>query len=148
MLLTTKTAPTQATKYFSAQTLQRTYNRVATAQAALEIDDPTRDKKAERLSKGWLLFFAGDVLDSAVADHYYVRGSKGAVYAVTPCSCECGDAEHRGVECKHVVAVRCLRYARAAELVKQSAELEAQRLATLAKNRRLTLVRQEKTASA
>ncbi len=132
---------TQAARVFSAHTLQRTYNRVARAQAALEGTDPKRAEKMIRLSKGWLLFLAGDVLDSSCEGHYYVRGSRGAVYAVTPTSCECGDAEHRSAECKHIVAVRCLRYGRAAELVKQSAELEAARLATLSKRGRLTVVK-------
>lgn len=148
MLLTSQAAPTQHNLHFSTSVLQRTYNRVANAQASLDLNDPQREALIGRLGRGWLLFFSGQVLDAGVFGEYYVQGSKGAVYATSRARCECEDAARRGVECKHIVAVRCLEYARAAQRQEQAAKLEGARLATLAKNRRLTLVRQEKTASA
>ena len=66
----------------------------------------TREQRAtDLLTAGAVTLFVG-------RGYALVAGSKGNVYRVTKAGCECSDFRSRGMECKHLLAVKrlCAEY--------------------------------------
>jgi hypothetical protein len=63
---------------------------------------------AERIKRGVAVLLSGVLADTATLGVYRVDGCEGRTYTTSSGSCDCPDATHRAVTCKHQWAARLL----------------------------------------